>query len=148
MEYNVRRKGTPVTKTLHIRGGKPLSGRVRIAGAKNAASKMMIASLLTDEEVVIDNCPQIEEIAITAEICAAVGAHVIREGSRTTLRTEHIHATKVTGMTGKNRISVLALAPLLHRAGKAEVPVVGGDAIGPRPVNYHLQVLQQMGVDD
>jgi UDP-N-acetylglucosamine 1-carboxyvinyltransferase len=138
-------KGSLVTKTLHIRGGKPLSGRVRIAGAKNAASKMMIASLLTDEEVVLDNCPQIEEVAITAEICAAVGAHVLREGSRTKMRTEDITGTRVPELSRKNRISVLALAPLLHRAGHAEVPVVGGDPIGPRPVDFHINVLRQMG---
>jgi UDP-N-acetylglucosamine 1-carboxyvinyltransferase len=136
-----------MAKTLHIRGGKPLSGRVRVAGAKNAASKMMIASLLTDEEVVLDNAPEIEEISITAEICSAIGAHVRREGSRVTLHTPHITGTKVTGLSRANRISILALAPLLHRAGQAEVPMVGGDRIGPRPVNFHLQALEQMGAE-
>jgi UDP-N-acetylglucosamine 1-carboxyvinyltransferase len=134
-----------MAKTLHIRGGKPLSGRIRVAGAKNAASKMMIASLLTDEEVVLDNCPQIEEISITGEICAAVGAKVKREGSRTKLHTPRITSTTVTGLSRSNRISVLALAPLLHREGRAEVPLVGGDRLGPRPVNFHLMALQQMG---
>lgn len=134
-----------MAKTLHITGGKPLSGRIRVAGAKNAASKMMIASLLTDEEVVLDNCPQIEEISITGEICSAIGASVTREGSRTTLHTPQITSTTVAGLSRSNRISVLALAPLLHRAGRAEVPLVGGDKIGPRPVNFHLQALEQMG---
>ncbi len=134
-----------MNKTLHIRGGKPLNGRVRLAGAKNAASKMMIASLLTDDEVVLDNCPQIEEISITAEICSAVGAHVRREGDRLVLHTPHITSTTVSGLSRKNRLSILALAPLLHRAHEAEVPTVGGDAIGPRPVNFHLQALEQMG---
>ena len=124
---------------------KPLRGQVRVAGAKNAASKMMIASLLTDGEVIIDNCPLINEISITAEICAAVGAHVIRDGSRVILRTEHIQNTTVTDLSRANRISILALAPLLHRAGQAVVPMVGGDAIGPRPVDYHLDGLRQMG---
>lgn len=132
-------------KTLTIRGGRPLSGRVRVAGAKNAASKMMIASLLTDEEVILENCPQIEELSITAEICAAIGAHVRREGSRTVLQTPQITGTKVAKMTRSNRISILAIPPLLHRAGEAEVPRVGGDAIGPRPVNFHLAALEQMG---
>jgi UDP-N-acetylglucosamine 1-carboxyvinyltransferase len=134
-----------VTKTLYIRGGRPLSGRVRVAGAKNAASKLMIASLLTGEEVVLDNCPQIEEIAITSEICSAVGAHVRRDGSRIRIQTEHITSTKVTGLSRTNRISILALGPLLHRARQAEVPLVGGDQIGPRPVNFHIQALRQMG---
>jgi UDP-N-acetylglucosamine 1-carboxyvinyltransferase len=134
-----------MAKTLHIRGGKPLSGRIRVAGAKNAASKMMIASLLTDAEVILDNCPQIEEISITGEICAAVGTKVRREGSRTTVHTPHITNTTVTGLSRSNRISVLTLAPLLHRAGRAQLPLVGGDNIGPRPVNFHLQALEQMG---
>ena len=132
-------------KTLSIRGGRPLSGRVRVAGAKNAASKIMIASLLTEDEVILDNCPQIEELTITAEICAAVGAHVRREGTRTVLQTSHITSTKVAKMTRANRISILAIAPLLHRSGEAEVPRVGGDAIGPRPVNYHMAALEEMG---
>ncbi|MDF2461271.1 MAG: murA [Candidatus Saccharibacteria bacterium] len=136
-----------MSKTLFIRGGKPLSGRVRVAGAKNAASKMMIASLMTDDEVVLDNAPQIEEISITAEICSAVGAHVRREGSRVTLHTPKIHDTKVTGLSRSNRISILALAPLLHRSGKAEVPLVGGDKIGPRPVNFHIEALRMMGAE-
>src|SRR5690349_134455 len=132
-------------KTLTIRGGRPLSGRVRVAGAKNAASKMMIASLLTDDEVTLDNCPDIEELSITAEICSAVGSHVRREGSRTVMLTPHISSTKVAKMSRSNRISILAIAPLLHRMGTAEVPRVGGDAIGPRPVDFHLAGLEQMG---
>ena len=136
-----------MAKTLQIRGGKALSGRVRVAGAKNAANKMMIASLLTDDEVRLDNCPQIEEITITGEVCSAVGAHVRHEGSRVTLHTPHITSTTVTELSRKNRLSILALGPLLHRAGKAEVPLVGGDKIGPRPVNFHLQALSLMGAE-
>ena len=132
-------------KSINIRGGQALSGRVRVAGAKNAASKIMIASLLTNDEVILDNCPQIEELTITAEICAAVGMHVRREGSRTVLKTPEIVSTKVAKMTRSNRISILAIAPLLHREGEAEVPRVGGDAIGPRPVDFHMAALQQMG---
>jgi len=60
---------------------------------------MMVASLLTDEEVTLDNCPQIEEISITSEICAAIGAHVRREGSRIVIQTPKIVSTKVAKMT-------------------------------------------------
>ncbi|MDB5178710.1 MAG: murA [Patescibacteria group bacterium] len=134
-----------MAKTLHIRGGRPLSGRVRVAGTKNAASKMMIASLLTDEEVILNNCPQIEEISITSEICEAVGVKVVREGSRAIIHAAHISNTRVTELSRSNRISILAIAPLLHRAGRAEVPLVGGDKIGPRPVDFHLKALEQMG---
>jgi UDP-N-acetylglucosamine 1-carboxyvinyltransferase len=134
-----------VSQQVTIRGGKALSGQIRVAGAKNAASKMMIASLLTAEEVVLDNCPQIEEISITTEICTAVGAQVTREGSRVSLTTPQITSARVSNLSRKNRISVLAIGPLLHRFGSAEVPLVGGDAIGPRPVDFHLQALEHMG---
>ncbi|MBW4061151.1 UDP-N-acetylglucosamine 1-carboxyvinyltransferase [Candidatus Saccharibacteria bacterium] len=132
-------------KILKLRGGRPLSGHVRVQGAKNAATKMMIASLLTDEPVILANCPEIEDVSITAEICAHVGAIVSREGDVLTLHTPKIHGTKVTKLSSRNRISILALSPLLHRVGEAQVPIVGGDAIGPRPVNFHLDALAAMG---
>lgn len=131
--------------TLTIRGGGRLRGTVEVAGAKNAATKMMIASLLTDEPVTLYNCPNIEDVDITAELCQVVGASVERQGRSLRLHTPEITSTTVTGLSRSNRLPILALAPLLARAGKAAVPVVGGDAIGPRPVNYHLQALQQMG---
>jgi UDP-N-acetylglucosamine 1-carboxyvinyltransferase len=131
--------------TLHIRGGRPLSGHVRVSGAKNAASKMMIASLLTADEVTLTNCPPIDEISITAEICSAVGAHIHRDGERIKLQTPHLTSHKVPQLSRSNRISILAIAPLLHRGGEAHVPTVGGDAIGPRPVDFHLRALQEMG---
>lgn len=134
-----------MSKLIQIRGGRPLSGTVRVAGAKNAASKMMIASLLTADEVVLENCPQIEEIAITKEICAAVGAHVTQSNGQVRLVTPKIESSRVSKLSRANRISILAIAPLLHRHGEAEVPRVGGDAIGARPVNFHLQALEQMG---
>jgi UDP-N-acetylglucosamine 1-carboxyvinyltransferase len=132
-------------KLLKLRGGRPLSGHVRVQGAKNAATKMMIASLLTDEPVILQNCPEIEDVSITAEICSHVGATVSRDGDTLSLHTPKIHGTKVTKLSSRNRISILALSPLLHRVGEAEVPLVGGDAIGPRPVNFHLDALTEMG---
>ncbi len=136
-----------MNKTLHIRGGRPLSGRIRVAGAKNAATKMMIASLLSEDQVVLENCPAIEDVSITAEICSRVGSTTHRDGTRLTLHTPSITSTRVTGLSSRNRISILALAPLLHRVGEGEVPLVGGDAIGPRPVNFHLQALEHMGAE-
>jgi UDP-N-acetylglucosamine 1-carboxyvinyltransferase len=130
---------------LVIRGGRPLHGQVEIGGAKNAATKMMIASLLTDQPVTLKNCPRIGDVEITAEICRALGAKVYFDGSTVRLHTPKITATKVRRTTARNRISVLALSPLLQRAGQADLPLVGGDQIGPRPVNYHLQALRQMG---
>jgi UDP-N-acetylglucosamine 1-carboxyvinyltransferase len=105
----------------------------------------MIASLLTEEKVTLNNCPQIEEISITVGICEGVGAKVEREGGRTIVHAEHIANTKVTSLSRANRISILAVGPLLHRSGHAEIPIMSGDAIGPRPVNFHIEALRQMG---
>lgn len=130
---------------LTIRGGRPLAGHVTVGGAKNAATKMIIASLLTDEPVTLHNCPNIEDVEITAELCRNLGSMITRKGTSLHLHTPKITNTKVRRQSRSNRLSVLAISPLLHRAGEAEVPMVGGDAIGPRPVNFHIESLRLMG---
>ncbi|TAK89231.1 UDP-N-acetylglucosamine 1-carboxyvinyltransferase [Patescibacteria group bacterium] len=131
--------------TISITGGKPLHGTVTIGGAKNAISKMMIASLLTDQPVTLRNVPDISEVDITADILEAVGARVIRDGNELNIHTPKITNTKVAKQSRQNRLSVLAISPLLHRAGHAELPLASGDNIGPRPVNFHINALKQMG---
>lgn len=129
-----------------IQGGIPLRGEVTIAGAKNAASKMIIASLLTDESVIINNMPRQHETGITREIATIVGAEAEWLSDHTLkLETPEIKETQVKKQSRKNRLSILAVAPLLHRAGEATVPTVDGDRIGPRPVNFHIDILKKMG---
>lgn len=130
---------------LTLTGGRPLSGRIKVGGAKNATSKMMIASLLTDEPVVLDNVPAISEVEITAELLGSLGADIHRQGSTMTLDTPKITSTTVEELSRGNRLPILALSPLLNRAGEANVPTVGGDAIGPRPVDFHIEALRTMG---
>jgi UDP-N-acetylglucosamine 1-carboxyvinyltransferase len=134
-----------MSSSYHIVGGKQLKGTVEIAGAKNAASKMMIASLLIDESVVLYNMPKQQETAITEEILKTVGASLSWNDHVLTIRASEIKGAEVTSQSRKNRISVLAIAPLLHRTGQAFVPIVGGDKIGPRPVNWHVEILTRMG---
>jgi UDP-N-acetylglucosamine 1-carboxyvinyltransferase len=134
-------------QTFHVTGGKPLRGEVTLSGAKNAASKMMIASLLTDEPVIIGNVPRQQETEITHEIISTIGSKTSWIDDHTlSAQLSSINTTSVHKLSRKNRLSILALAPLLHRAGEAFVPLVGGDAIGPRPVNFHLETLKKMGV--
>ena len=121
-----------------IEGRYPLRGKIRLSGAKNATTKMMVASLLTDEEVVLENCPDLGDVRITAELCEAVGGTVKRNKNTLKVHTPKITNHRVKELSRKNRIPILALSPLLHRFGKAEVPIVGGDKIGPRPVDFHL----------
>ena len=128
-----------------IEGGYPLNGKIKLSGAKNAATKMMVASLLTDEEVVLENCPDLGDVQITAELCNMVGSKIKREKGILKIKTPKITNHRVKELSRKNRIPILALSPLLHRIGKAEVPIVGGDKIGPRPVNFHINSLEQMG---
>lgn len=130
-----------------IQGGNKLEGEIQLAGAKNAATKMMIASLLTEEECVLKNFPQIGDAEITAELCRAIGSEITQEGSTVTIKTPQIKNSKVTGLSRRNRIPILALGPLLARVGEAEVPILGGDKIGPRPVDIHLEALKAMGAE-
>lgn len=131
--------------TLKITGGKPLSGRVRVSGAKNAASKMIIGALLTDGEVTLHNIPLQQETDIARELVTTLGAATSLEDHTMTLTVPAIASTSAMQLSRKNRLAILALAPLLHRTGEAYVPMLGGDKIGPRPVNFHLDALEAMG---
>jgi UDP-N-acetylglucosamine 1-carboxyvinyltransferase len=130
---------------LKIRGGRVLRGEVQISGAKNAASKMIIATLLTAERVTLENVPLQQESAIAQELVEVLGATVHFDGHTGYFQTETVRATSALELSRKNRLAILALAPLLHRTGEAYVPTLGGDKIGPRPVNFHLEALEKMG---
>jgi len=130
-----------------ISGGKKLEGEISVGGAKNAATKMMIASLLTDEPVVLDNFPQIGDTAITRELCELIGSKIEKNGTVLKIHTPEIKNTKVVFLTRRNRIPILAIGPLLVRAGEIEVPIPGGDKIGPRPVDIHFDALTAMGAE-
>lgn len=134
-----------MAKIIRITGGAPLRGRVKIAGAKNAASKMIIASLLTDEAVILSNVPLQQETDIARELVVTFGAEVKVVDHTMTLRTEKIINSSAMSVIRRNRLSVLTIAPLLHRTGEATVPMVGGDKIGARPVGFHFEALEKMG---
>ncbi|OHA08764.1 MAG: UDP-N-acetylglucosamine 1-carboxyvinyltransferase [Candidatus Sungbacteria bacterium RIFCSPLOWO2_01_FULL_60_25] len=130
---------------LRIIGGRPLVGEVRLAGTKNSINKVLIASLLTPEPVRFENVPAIGETDIVVELCQAIGSNVTRSGDVLTIETPEITNPRVKELSRKNRIPILAIGPLLVRAGVAEVPTVGGDQIGPRPVDFHLAILEKLG---
>jgi UDP-N-acetylglucosamine 1-carboxyvinyltransferase len=128
-----------------IKGGKPLFGEITIAGAKNAASKMMVTSLLTDEPCILENVPAIGEIDIMVEFLKNIGSEIDIAGSTVKVSTPEIKNNRVLTLSRRNRIPILALGPLLARTGEAEVPILGGDKIGPRPVDIHLEGLAKLG---
>ncbi len=128
-----------------IQGGKPLTGKITLAGAKNAVSKLMVASLLTDEPCMLENVPAIGDVEIVAELLRTIGSEIEIVNGTATVRTPEIMQSRVPELTRRNRIPILALGPLLSRAGEAEVPFLGGDRIGPRPVDLHLKALEALG---
>lgn len=131
-----------------IEGGVPLNGEVRLSGTKNAATKLMVASMLTEDSCTVRNAPaQLGDVSITADVMTALGSDVTwRDDGAALCQTREFATTVVPMALGrKNRLAVLTVGPLLHRAGRAVIPVPGGDRIGPRPINFHLLGLEKMG---
>ena len=135
---------------IRIRGGKPLHGTIPISGAKNAALPLMAAGLLTDERLVLENVPQLADIATMGALLAQHGIAVELGEDRTPSRTLSLGG-KVANteapydIVRKMRASILVLGPLVARCGEARVSLPGGCAIGTRPVDLHLKGLEQMG---
>src|SRR3954462_6477796 len=136
-------------KRYLIEGGRKLSGVITVAGAKNAISKQLVASLLTDEPCVFTNVPRITEIDVLLEMLAEVGTTwEWRDGQTLVVQTPVITCPVISQKySGFNRIPILLLAPLLHRTKTVTVPVVGGCKIGARPVDFHISALQTMGAE-
>ena len=134
---------------LIINGGDPLSGDVRIAGAKNAALPILAATLLADGPVTIGNVPHLHDITTTMELLGHMGVSlVVDERMRIETDTSSINKFEAPYELVKTmRASILVLGPLLARFGRANVSLPGGCAIGSRPVNLHIQGLLAMGAD-
>jgi UDP-N-acetylglucosamine 1-carboxyvinyltransferase len=131
-----------------IRPNGPLSGEVQVSGSKNAVTKHMVAAMLGNAPSVISNAPDVGDVGITADILTSLGVGVGIEGDRITIEpTDKPGARVPTEFTGLNRIPILLLGPLLHRNHEAFVPLVGGDRIGQRPVDFHIQALEAMGAE-
>ena len=134
---------------LIVNGPSPLQGEFEVPGAKNSVSKLLAASMLASDDSEFTNAPCIEDISVTEAICEALGATIERSSQRVVrIRTPEITDSSVPqDMARRNRLSVMMIAPLLHRYGSAEIASAGGDQIGPRPVDFHLDAYRQMGAD-
>ena len=132
---------------FRISGGRPLSGRVTISGAKNSALPCMAAAILTGETVTLHNVPYVRDCLTQRRLLEDLGATVLVPD----LRTHKITASKIElfeapyDLVKTMRASVLALGPLLARFGKAKVSLPGGCAIGTRPIDLHLEALKLLG---
>lgn len=132
-----------------VEGGHPLKGTITIQSAKNAISKQLVASVLTSEPCILENVPRITEVDGVLAMLGELGtAYEWLDDSTLLVQTPDIEANLVPlEYSGFNRIPILMLGPLVHRAGSVTVPVVGGDDIGSRPVDFHTQALKDMGVE-
>jgi UDP-N-acetylglucosamine 1-carboxyvinyltransferase len=140
---------------IRIRGGRRLKGEIPISGAKNAALKLMAASLLTAEPLILTHVPRLADVRAMAELLRSFGVGVtislgggIAEGDAMTLNAGAITSTFASyDMVRKMRASFQVLGPLLARIGEAKVSLPGGCAIGARPVELHLDALKAMGAE-
>lgn len=132
---------------LIITGGAPLSGEIRISGAKNAALPILAATLLADSPVSISNVPHLHDITTTMSLLGQMGVNLtVDEKLRVEVDASTIRDFRAPYELVKTmRASILVLGPLLARYGQAEVSLPGGCAIGSRPVNLHVAGLQKMG---
>ena len=138
-----------------IRGGRRLTGRLPISGAKNAALTLMPCALLTDQPLTLTNLPRLADVDGFGHLLNQLGASTAVEGTRPDEfgRTMTITARALTSteapydIVRKMRASILVLGPILARSGEARVSLPGGCAIGNRPIDLHLKALEAIGAE-
>lgn len=133
---------------LIIRGGRPLKGKHLSPGNKNAALPMIAACLLTDEPVVLNNVPQIEDVKTMLAILAAMGVSVETTGRTVRLQAARVKTTALdAALCRRVRSSILLAGPVPARFGRLTLFPPGGDVIGRRPLDTHFLALTRLGVD-
>ncbi|MAE31774.1 MAG: UDP-N-acetylglucosamine 1-carboxyvinyltransferase [Verrucomicrobiales bacterium] len=130
---------------LVIKGGTPLKGEVRISGAKNAALPLMAATLLTKEECVLRNLPDLSDVRFMARILESLGAEVKMNRGTLRVRAANIEGYGDYDLIRKMRGSICILGPLMGRLNKAKVSMPGGCVIGARPIDLHLKGMRDLG---
>ena len=129
-----------------IEGGRPLKGKIKIGGSKNAALPLMAASLLTDEKLVLNNVPKLYDVDTMIKLLHVMGVQHTQILGRVGLQAKKVKNHEAPyKLVRKMRASILVLGPLLARNGEARISLPGGCAIGARPINLHLKALEDMG---
>ncbi len=134
---------------LIIQGGVPLSGEIRVSGAKNAALPLMCAALLTDEQLTLSNVPHLRDVSTMLRLLAQMGVEVsLDDRLGLSLKAERLSDPLAPyDLVKTMRASILVLGPLLARCGEARVSLPGGCAIGTRPVDLHVKGLAALGAE-
>ncbi len=136
------------SESFVIEGGIPLTGEITASGNKNAVLPMLAACLLTEQEVVLENVPDIVDVTVMLELLTAIGAKVEREGPLVRVTAANVKAKALPEqLCHRLRTSFLFAAPLLHRCGRAKLFPPGGDMIGRRRLDAHFYGLRSMGVE-
>jgi UDP-N-acetylglucosamine 1-carboxyvinyltransferase len=132
---------------LLIKGGFSLKGEISCSGAKNAALPMIAATILSDEDIVLKNLPYLQDITTMFELLGSMGADILlNENMDFTIASNNLTEKEARYELVKTmRASILVLGPLVAKYGEAKIALPGGCAIGTRPVNYHLDALEQLG---
>ncbi len=134
---------------LKIKGGKSLAGHIKAAGAKNAMTKLLVASLLSDKKCTFYNVPNIGDVEITVNLCREIGSEILWDKKEKVLEifTPELKTSYVPQRySGSNRIPILMIGALLGRTDEdIIVPTIGGDLIGCRPVDLHINALHKLG---
>lgn len=134
---------------MRIKGGIPLEGKVKAAGAKNAVTKLLVASLLSDKRCTFYNVPNIAEVEFTVELCREIGSEIHWDRAEGVIETitKHFKTGYVPQrFSGANRIPILMIGALLGRTNEdIIIPTAGGCNIGKRPIDFHIQALEKLG---
>ncbi|MCC5952931.1 MAG: UDP-N-acetylglucosamine 1-carboxyvinyltransferase [Acidimicrobiia bacterium] len=132
---------------IRVRPGEPLSGTVRVSGAKNSVLKLMAASVLAEGTFVLQNVPRISDVEWMGDLLGAMGMNVQRrvDGAVQIDRPGTITPEAPYELVERMRASIVVLGPLLARCGEAKVALPGGDDFGPRPIDMHLRALEALG---
>lgn len=129
-----------------INGGKNLSGEIKVSGSKNAVLPLIAACLLTKEECVLTNVPDIDDVKSMVEILQNLGVEVVFSKHKLIIRAAEIkHTSPNAESAGKLRGSILLIGPLLARMHKVDFPFPGGDLIGKRPIDAHVEAFKDLG---
>jgi UDP-N-acetylglucosamine 1-carboxyvinyltransferase len=135
---------------ITINGGKPLSGRVDLKGAKNLVTKAMVAALLGETPSVLKDVPAISDVEVVSRLLQLHGVTISHDTETGEMhldpsQVEQARMVDIDAHAGSSRIPILFCGPLLHRLGEAFIPGLGGCEIGDRPVDYHFEVLRSFG---